>query len=381
MRMIQHGLEISLGILSLSGFIFYVWQTIAVKQFFSRPKLPPLNPPLPVTILVPVCGLDPGAWENWLSLCRQNYANYNVLFGVRELSDPAVPLLKQLVQTYPYLARWYHCPEILGVNYKVSNLLQLRQYANGEIIVQVDSDIRVTPDYLETLIAPFQNPKLGVVTCGYFDHHPRGLGAALAAMGRCFDFIPSILIARMLDGGLKFAIGPTIAVRAHVLTQTRATELAKNRIGDDYRLGYEAAAAGYGVELSTYVLQNDCSEDSLVTVFQREVRWSRGIRFNRGAQYYGIGLTFGTVYSLGLVLVSGELWAVAVFFAVWGIRVFQARVCCQAMNAKELWVWVWVLPLRDGLSFGIWLLGCFGQKVYWRGRALKLKRGGYLVEK
>ncbi|AFY61046.1 glycosyltransferase [Synechococcus sp. PCC 6312] len=381
MRLVQQVLEIGFGILSLTGFIFYSWQAIAVKQFFSRAKIPPLNPAPPVTILVPVCGLEAGAWENWLSLCQQDYPNYNVLFGVRELSDPAVPFLKQLVQTYPYLVRWYHCPEILGVNYKISNLLQLRDYANGQIIVFVDSDIRVTPDYLATVIAPLQNPQLGVVTCGYFDHRPRGLGAALSALGRCLDFIPSILIARMLDGGLKFAVGPTIAVRSQVLTQTGAMELAKNRIGDDYRLGYEAAAAGYGVELSTYVLHNDCSGDSLGTVFGREVRWSRGIRFNRGSQYYGIGFTFGTVYSVCLVWVSGELWTLAVWAAVWGMRLFQAWICCQTMNAEKLWAWIWVLPLRDGLSFLIWLVGCFGRKVHWRGRELELEPGGYLVEK
>lgn len=381
MGVVQQILEIGLGMLSLTGFVFYLWQAMAVKRFFQQAKLPPLNPPPPVTILIPVCGLEPRAWENWLSLCQQDYSNYNVLFGVRELSDPAVPLLKQLVQTYPYLVRWYHCPEILGVNYKISNLLQLRKYANGEIIIFVDSDIRVTPDYLATVIAPLQNSQLGVITCGYFDHHPRGLGAALAALGRCLDFIPSILIARMLDGGLKFAIGPTIAVRSQVLVQTRAIELAKNRAGDDYRLGYEAAAAGYGVELSTYILHNDCSEDSLTSVFRREVRWARGIRFNRGGQYYGIGFTFGTVYSLGLVLVSGEVWTWAVLGVVWGMRVCQALICCQTMTAKDLWAWVWVLPLRDGLSFIVWLLGCFGRIVYWRGRELELQPGGYLVEK
>lgn len=381
MRLIQQVLEISFGILSLTGLVFYIGQTIAVKRFFSRAKLPPLSPPPSVTILVPVCGLDPGAWDNWFSLCQQNYPNYNVLFGVRELSDPAVPLLKQLFQTYPYLVRWYHCPEILGVNYKISNLLQLHQYANGEIIIQVDSDIRVTPDYLETVIAPFQNPRLGVVTCGYFDHHPRGMGAALAALGRCLDFIPSILIARMLDGGLKFAIGPTIAVRAAVLTETGALELTKNRIGDDYRIGYQAWAAGYGVELSTYILQNDCSTDSLASVFWRELRWSRGIRINRGLQYYGIGFTFGTLYSVGLVLISGEIWTLGMLGVVWGMRGFQAWVCCQMMTAKDLWAWIWVLPLRDGLSFVVWLLGCFGRKVSWRGRELEVEPGGFLVEK
>ncbi len=381
MIVVLSGLQIVLFILTLAGCGFYLWQIWAVWQFFHQAQLPPLEPAPAVTILVPVCGLEAGAWENWSSLCEQDYSNYNVLFGVRELTDAAIPTLKQLVRTYPYLARWYHCPEILGFNYKISNLSQLRQYANGEIIVFVDSDIRVTPDYLKTIIAPLQNPKLGVVTCGYFDHDPQGLGAALSAFGRCLDFIPSILIARMLDRGLKFAIGPTIAIRAEVLDQTGGFELAKNRIGDDYRVGYEAWAAGYGVELSRYLLQNDCAQESVSSLFWREVRWLRTIRMNRGAQYYGMVFTFGTVYSFLFGLVSGAWWSLGLFLVVWLTRVAQTQICFRLMQAPRLNRWLLVLPLRDAMSFLIWVFGCLGREISWRGRKLEVGPGGKLVEK
>ncbi len=375
------GLQIALFILTLAGLGFYLWQIWVVWQFFRQAPLPPLEPPPSVSILVPVCGLEAGAWENWTSLCEQDYPNYNVLFGVRELTDPAVHLLKDILSKYPYRARWYHNPEILGFNFKISNLTQLRRYANGEIIVFVDSDIRVTPSYLRTVTAPFANPKLGVVTCGYFDHTPGKIGAALSALGRSLDFIPSILIARCLDGGLKFAIGPTIAVRSDVLDQTGGFELAKNRIGDDYRLGYEAWAAGYRVELSTYLLQNDCGHETLASLFARELRWQRTIRMNRGPQYYGMIFTFGSVYSVLLVLLSGAWWSVGLFLLVWATRLLQSQVSFRLMGAPYLNRWLLVLPLRDGMSFLIWALGCFGREISWRGRTLEVGPGGVLVQK
>ncbi|MDG2991500.1 glycosyltransferase [Candidatus Synechococcus calcipolaris G9] len=373
-------LEVLLLLLSLTGAAFYLWSALGVLSFFSQPKPTPVDEPGGVSLLVPVCGVDAGAWENWSSLCEQTHPSYEVLFGVQNDQDPAIPVLEKLAATYPDRCRWYLCADIEGINRKISNLRQLLKNAHHDIIVFADSDIRVTPDYLTTVTALLENPELGVVTCGYFDHHPQGIGAAISALGRCIDFIPSVLIARSLDRGLRFAIGPTVVIRRQVLAAIGGLDIALNRIGDDYRVGYEAWAAGFKVELSTYVLQNDCGQEPLQQVWQRELRWARTIRSNRGNQYYGMGLTYGTVYSIFLVLVSGEPAALWFCLAIHGLRWGQAIISMVWMKAPGLLAWVWLLPLRDGLNFLIWLLGCFGQQVYWRGRWLRVHRAGKLQE-
>ena len=130
------------------------------------------------------------------------------------------------------------------------------------------------------------------------------------SLGRASEFVPSVLVAHFLDDGVRFALGPTIATRKAVLSEMGGLETVVNRIGSDYHIGHRAAALGYRVEPSHYVLNNDCSQETIADVFRRELRWSRTIRWNRGLQYYGLGITYGMVYALLLLAASGgQLWA------------------------------------------------------------------------
>ncbi len=375
-----YGVGIILGLLSLTGGGFYLVAALLTLQFFGQSRLQPLDPAPTVSLLVPVCGLDAGAWQNWSSLCQQDYPQYEVIFGVQDLEDAAVPVLKELCQTFPARARWYFCNEIRGINRKMSNLSQLLPHAQYEVIVLADSDVRVTPSYLREITAPLADPQVGVVTCGYVDHAPKRLGAAFLAMGRCIDFIPSVLVARFLDQGLRFAIGPTVVLRRQVIEAIGGFEVALNRVGDDYRLGYTAWQAGYRVELSTYVLDNDCSDESFLQAVQRELRWSRTIRSNRGNQYFGMVLMFGTVYSALLWGLLPSPTTLTLFVAVQAIRWLQAILSMVLMGTPRLLLWLWLLPLRDVMNLFIWLLGCFGNRIYWRGRWLQVHRHGQLQE-
>jgi ceramide glucosyltransferase len=293
-----------------------------------------------------------------------------------------VPILQDLVKRFPEQTRLLTGLEVRGINHQISNLTHLVAAARYEQVIFADSDIRVTPDYLQHVTAPLADPQIGVVTCGYLDHAPKFLGAAIASLGRCVDFIPSILIARRLDGGLRFALGPTIVTRKSVLAKMGGLQLVLNRIGSDFHIGRLAVAAGYRVELSDYILENDCGHETFQQVFQRELRWARTIRWNRGNQYYGMLFTYGTVYSFLLMLLSGfQGWTVAVALAVWLIRLLHTVIAIHRLRCPHLLKWLWAMPLRDLMSFTIWLMGTYGQSIYWRGRWLVVGPGGTLQEK
>lgn len=360
--------------------IFYIWGAICITRFkiAQRPHEKPLSSP--VSLLIPVCGLDSGAYENWLSVCQQDYEHYEVLFGVMNPEDPAVPILKEIVEKFSH-ASLHFCLEVRGVNHQISNLMHLLEKAQHEIVIFADSDIRVTPDYLSTVTAPLSDAEVGVVTCGYLDSNPSTLGAALASLGRAIDFLPSVLIARTLDGTLKFAIGPTIVTRKSVLAKFGGLQKVVNRIGSDYHIGNMAANAGYRVELSKYILENDCTNETFSSVYKRELRWSRTIRINRGFQYYGMVFCYGTLYCIPLLFLAGFApWSIAVCLLTWTVRLIQILLAFWTLNGFKLGRWLWVLPLREMMSFSIWLRGCFGQRVYWRGRWLKIYEGGTLKE-
>lgn len=362
--------------------IFYCLCAICTIRFFSSPvRSEDFSPSTRVSILIPVCGIDEGAKENWTSFCHQDYENYEVLFGVMSPADPAIPVLKEVVAEYPDRAKLFDGLEPRGINHQISNLSYLLEKAAGEIVIFADSDIRVTPDYLSSVTAPLADPNIGVVTCGYVDRAPKFLGAAVAALGRCTDFIPSILIARSIDGGLRFSLGPTIATRKSVLAKINGLQNVLNRIGSDYHIGKMASDAGYRVELSKYILDNDCGRETLWQVFLRELRWARTIRINRGSQYYGMGLSYGTVYCLPLLLISGcQTWAIIVSAIAIILRTIQAIIAIYNLRRPQLIWWLWALPIRDLMNLIIWIGGAFGQSIYWRGRRLQIQPGGILTD-
>jgi ceramide glucosyltransferase len=370
-----------------SAIFFYLWSALCTWEFFKSSAQPAIAATTaePASILVPVCGVEEDAQRTWQALCEQDYGNYEVLFGVKDVQDPAIPILKALEAQFPGRARYVPCPETRGVNFKVSNLMQLREVAQHDLVVFADSDIQVSPHYLKTVLAPLVNtaiqPPISLVTCAYVSRHPQTLGAALASLGRCVDFIPSVLVARRMDGGLGFALGATVATRQSVLNQLPDYATLANRIGDDYHIGNMTARAGYRVELSEYVVDINISTEALKQTYARELRWSRTIRNNRGPQYLGLGVVYGTVYSLLLFAASGfQAWAGWVCLATYLIRLFQVGVALARLNCWSLTPWLWALPLRDGMSFLIWLLGVTGNTVRWRGRSLRVSPGGFIQE-
>jgi ceramide glucosyltransferase len=374
-------LLLSVFLILIAGSIVFYLACAVFTWRFSLSPAPAINPRSTpgVSILVPVCGLDEGAWESWTALCQQDYPDYEVLFGVVDPTDPAVPTLKRLAETFPDRVRLFTGLEPRGVNHKDSTLTYLLEEMRYEWVVFVDSDVQVSPDYIHTVTAPLADPEVGMVTCAFLGHNPQFVGAALASLGRCCEFIPSVLIARAMHGGLRFAVGATIAMRQDVLVAAGGLQL--NRIGSDYNLGKRTAQAGYRVELSHYLLEADTGKETIRQLLQRELRWARTIRFNRGAIYYTIVFCYGVVFCLPLLLVTGfQPWAVILTLITIAVRLMQAILSMLQLNCPHLLRWLWLLPLRDCLSLTIWLLGAFGSNVHWRGRQLRIEGDGLIKQ-
>ncbi|KYC41430.1 glycosyl transferase [Scytonema hofmannii PCC 7110] len=374
--------EIVFVILIGGSIIFYLACALCTYQFFSSDassqEKTAIAKHTPVSILVSIRGLDEGAWENWTSLCTQNYPTYEVLFGVTDNNDPAIPMLEKLAATFPNRVKLFVGLEPRGVNLKDSNLSYLLEQSQHELIIFADGDIRVTQDYIQTVTTPLITGKASVITCAYIGYKPQFLGAALASLGRCADFIPSLLIARIIDGSLQLAVGVTIATHKATLASFGGLQL--NRIGSDYNLGKRAALAGYQVELSHYILDWDTGNESIKQLYDRELRWARTIRFNRGFVYYSMAFCYGTVYCIPLLLLSHfSGWAIALGLTTLLIRYLQVMVSIFSMKCPKLLRWLWVILLRDVLSFIIWVIGGFGQRVYWRGRELRIEGDGLIV--
>lgn len=370
-------LQIVLLLLITGAIVFYIGCALCTLGFKHDRSSNRLSYTEPVSIFISVCGLDSNAEANWLSFCQQDYPNYEVLFGVMDQKDEAILILKKIVAKFPDRVQLFYDLPPRGINHKISNMMYLYEASQHETIILADSDIEVTPNYLATVTAPLVDPAIGMVTCGYFDYNPKSIGAALASFGRCIEFLPSVLVARFLDKGIKFAIGPTMVTRKSIVEKYGGLQRVVNRIADDYQMGKMTTEIGYRVELSEYILNNDCTNNTLRDVWQRELRWARTVRLNRGLEYYGLIFSYGTVYCVLLLLLSGGNSLIVLFCAIaLSIRFIEALIAIYCFDCPKLFWWIWILPFRDFMSFIIWLTGAFGRQIYWRGRWLEIGNEG-----
>ena len=238
-------------------FIYYLIALFSSWQFFRSAQhrsAPDHNFAPPVSNLKPIRGLDPDAYDNFASFCRQDYPDYELLFCVGEEDDPVVPILKKLERDFPERRiRVLFGSGGRGSNDKVVKLARLVSEAQHEVVVISDSDVRARPDYLRTVVAPLVDPKVGAVTCFYVPIEEKTLTESLQTIGMFSDFYAGILVARQLDG-VKFALGPTIATTRTRLAGFGGYGAIQDRPADDLLVGRLIAEQGYEVELLPYTI-------------------------------------------------------------------------------------------------------------------------------
>ncbi|WP_233748228.1 bacteriohopanetetrol glucosamine biosynthesis glycosyltransferase HpnI [Leptodesmis sichuanensis] len=334
----------------------------------------------PVSILKPICGFDEQTYANLASFCQQDYPNYQIIFGVQELHDSSMEVVKQIIRDFPEVdIQLIVNDRTLGTNRKVNNLASALARASHDVLVLADSDVRVGPDYLQQVVQPLKNPQVGVITCLYRSI-PQGWVATLESLHTPTAFHPGVLVSNHLEGA-KFAMGSTIVIRRSVLEEIGGFKAIANFLADDFQLGHLSAQAGYQVVLSRYIVDHILPEDTLINALQRQIRWAIGIRVSRSWGYVGLIFSYGTLASTVLLLMtdgaflSWMLWGLA-----WGSRVTMAWIvgvrCLQDPVAKS---WFWLSPVRDFLSFALWIYGFLGNTFHWRGQLFRLTRQGEMV--
>jgi ceramide glucosyltransferase len=342
----------------------------------ERRTAPSFTPP--VSILKPLKGTDPEIYESFRSHCLQDYPDYEIIFGVSDPKDSAIPEVERLRHEFPDRAiRLVHCRENLGTNTKVSNLAQMLREARFEHLIVNDSDIRVDPDYLRRVTAGLRDAATGMVTCLYRGLAAPTLGSRLEALGISTDFCAGVLAARQLEGGIRFGLGSTMAFRRSDLAAIGGFETIVDYLADDYELGRRIAAQGKKVELSEVVVETFLPPYSFRAFLGHQLRWARGVRDSRKWGYAGLALTFGLVWSaLTLALAKAAPWALVLFGLVLLLRFAVAFVVGKlVLKDRQVVPWLALIPLRDVVALLVWLLSFAGHTVDWRGDSFRLKDG------
>jgi ceramide glucosyltransferase len=373
---------IFLLILLLAALAYQVLALLFLGRFFQKPLPCPVRSGSPgITVFKPVKGLDRDTRACLESFLHQDYPSYQVLFGVADPGDPVLPLLDELRQeASPGRVEVILCPEVLGHNPKVSILRQLEPRARYEFLVVADGDVRVGPDFLGRMAAALGVPGVGLISCPYRAGRAETLGASLEALTISADFIPSVAVAHYVEG-IRFALGAAMGLTRTALSRLGGFAALGDYLADDYQLGWQIHQAGFTVGLLPYVVETVDPRLGFGDYLAHQLRWTRTYRVCRPLGYFAYGITHALIFSLALWLASGlASWALGLTAATlalrFGLAWFSEIVCLRGNLALPAFV---LLPLKDLLSFGLWLFSFLGNEVVWKGRRFHLTREGRLT--
>ncbi|MGB7435339.1 MAG: bacteriohopanetetrol glucosamine biosynthesis glycosyltransferase HpnI [Candidatus Acidiferrum sp.] len=365
-------------LLAIVPLAYYVVATLAAVRFFRRERTKPISEFCrPVSIIKPVRGIDFATYENFRSFCLQNYGDYEILFCVNEMSDPAVAVIHRVMAEFPQRPiRILTGAAQVGANRKVNNLALLTKEAQHEFLVQSDGDVRVGANYLKEVLAPFADPAVGVVSCFYRGIAEPSLEAELEALGAATDFFAGALVADWMEG-VTFALGASVATTKTWLRKIGGYEGFANFLADDYEIGNRVHQAGGKVLLSREVVWTMYPAMSFREFWEHQVRWARTVKLVRPASFFGLIVTHGLPWAVAAAVVAQNTWI--------SVGYLGAYVVLRLMVAWVVGVWgigddvvqrkLWLVPVRDAIHFFVWLAGFTSNRVKWGGTEYEIRRG------
>lgn len=337
-----------------------------------------------VTMLKPVHGMEPRLRENLESFFRQDYPDFEIVFGARAADNAALRVVEEIHQRYPHVK----CRTVLSgpppwPNAKVFSLDKMIPSSSSDYFVITDSDVEVAPDFLRSVIPPLLDPKIGLVTCLYRGVPAAGFWSSLEALGMSVEMSSGVMVADMMEG-MRFAMGAAMAVRRDALEAIGGIASTADYYSDDFVLGNEVWAAGYKVILSHHIVGHVLVPRSLRQSLSDQLRWMKSTRYSRPKGHVGTGLTYAMPFGvLGLIAAAalGRLnLGLGLFAAASLNRVIQS-VCVgwgiiRDPRALKL---CWLYPLRDLLGFVTWAGSFTSRSFSWRGEIYRFSDGGKII--
>ncbi len=352
--------------------IFSSWRYFQQKEPVASESFTP-----PVSILKPIRGLDPDAYDNLASFCRQDYPQYEMIFCVDPEDDTVRPVVEKLQKDFPECEiRVLYGSGRIASNDKVAKLARMVAEARYDTVVITDSDVRVRPDYLRAMVDPLREKGVGAVTCFYVHTDLQTFADRLQTVGMMSDFYAGILVAWQLEG-IKFALGPSIATTRTKLAEFGGYGSIENSPGDDLLVGRLIAEQGHEVRLLRYAVSTVSDFASMSDLLHKRMRWIVVMRHMRPWGHMGLVFTQGLPWSLAAVALH-PTWGVAVgYLGTYAVlRAMMTWVIgVHGLRRSGLWGEMVLIPLWDAVAFSIWLASFLRSSIRWRGADYYIREG------
>jgi ceramide glucosyltransferase len=369
------------------GIVFYAMVIVAAWGFrgeqSSAHTTASARPRIPISVLKPLSGFEAELETNLRTFFQLDYPQFELLYAVREDSDPAAAIVRRLQAEFPRVSSELivtgEPPSPDFPNAKVYSLMLMARKARQPVLVISDSDIRAGAAYLEGIAADFADESVAVSTCPYRAVPGKSFWSLLEALGMNSEFWGGVLVARML-GGMDFAVGPTMAIRRSFLGQIGGFERVREFLAEDFVLGRLAAEYGFRAVLSHHVVEHRIGAQGFVENFRHRLRWYRSTRRSRPLGY--VGQLFTNPLPLAVLMVAlaaSSSWA---WWLLGGCALFRFGALLSVgpgvLRDRLTLRFAWLVPLQDVASFLVWCLGFFGRTIVWRDRRYELLRDGRL---
>ena len=337
----------------------------------------------PVSILKPLHGMEARLRENLKSFFRQDYSSYEILLAADEEDDAALGLAREISAAHPQIpCRILVTGKPPWPNPPAYCFYRMAEVASHQILVTSDSDVEVAPNYLREVVAPMVQQEVGMVTCVYRGKNAAGFWAGLTAIGMSVEMTAGVMVANLLEG-MKFGLGPTIAVKREALDQIGGYRATADYFANDFVIGNLIDKAGYRVVLSEHVIDHVVSQKNFRKMWENQLRWAKSTRYSRPKGHLGSGLIFAIPYGLFGIAAGLSLGMPGLGWSLLGVAIANRLI--------ESWVvgWgvvhdrvaltrFWLYPLRDLLGFIVWAASYTGAKTAWRDSRYEL-RGDKIV--
>ncbi|HEY3627160.1 MAG TPA: glycosyltransferase [Terracidiphilus sp.] len=335
-----------------------------------------------LSLLKPLHGAEPGLEAHLATFFNQDYPQYEILFCTRTPDDPGLAIARRVAMRFPQVpVKFLSTGEPPYINAKVRSMELMEGAAAYEILVISDSDVRVTPDYLRAVAAPFQDARVGGITCPYRGVAAEGgLWARLEAVGMSVEMTSGVLVARMMEG-MQFTLGPTMAFRRETIRRMGGFRVTADYCADDFVLGNETYKLGQAIVLSHHAIDHMVINSSLAQSLKHQVRWMKSTRFSRPKGHFGTALTFSMPFGvLGLIAgIASHHVAVGIGLLAWAIAsrlALSIAVGNWVVGDRDWFNLLLLYPIRDLMGFCFWAASYFSSKILWRGRIFQLLPGG-----
>ncbi|MFQ3581196.1 MAG: bacteriohopanetetrol glucosamine biosynthesis glycosyltransferase HpnI [Chloracidobacterium sp.] len=373
------GLQSIVGLAAVGGLVYFLlalWSAAIFPRHRISPKRLSKKHLPPISLLKPLCGAETELETCLSSFFQLKYPRFELIFAVRTHDDPAVAVVRRLRARFPGVrAQLLFTGEPPYANAKVFSLEKMAEAAAYDLLVITDSDTKVSADYLGGVAAAFADRNVGGITHPYRGVASGDLWSRLEALGMTTEFMAGVIVAERLEG-MKFALGPSMAIRRDCLKAIGGFAAMKDYLADDFVLGAWAAQAGWKVLLLPQAVEHVATARGFLTNFKHRLRWNRSSRFSRPAGYVGQGFTYGLVWAMGFAALTPWPLNLAVFSTGLLLRIGLALTLARRLGDRAVKHHLWLIPLQDLISWMSWIGGFLGKTIEWRGERYVLLDGG-----